>query len=114
MYTALHRCAVYKVMERINYKRPHRAVIRCKAKMHLLQASEHSFEWSESVDDTLLKELSAVLFQSSRYQALFQQCQSMQDISHTEDELVHELVATYQQISSRRHDPVVQSLNALL
>lgn len=114
MYTAWHRCAVYRGMEQINYKRPHRMVIRCKAKMRLLQAVEHPFEWSESIDDALLKELSAVLFQSHQYRVLFQQCRSKQEVSHIEDKLVRELVETYKQISSRRHDPIVQSLNALL
>jgi hypothetical protein len=66
-------------MERINYRRPHRAIVRCKAKMHLLQTAEPSFKWSESVDDILLKELSAVLFQSNQYHVLFDQCQSKQD-----------------------------------
>lgn len=82
--------------------------------MRLLQASEHPFEWTESLDETLLKELSAVLFQSNQYQTLFQQCQSRQDINHIEDKLVRELVETYQQISNRQCDPIVQSLNALL
>ncbi len=114
MYTASHCCAVYRVMDRINYKRPHRAVVRCRAKMRLLQAAEHSLEWSESVDDFLLKELSGVLFQSHHYQGLFKQCESKQDVSQVEDKLVHELVETYRKITNRQHDPVVQRLNALL
>lgn len=44
----------------------------------------------------------------------FNSAQSKQEVSHIEDKLVRELVETYQQISSRRHDPIVQSLNALL
>jgi glutamate-1-semialdehyde aminotransferase len=101
-------------MEQVNYKRPHRMMICGKAKMQILQAADASYEWFEEVDDRLLKELAATLFQSERYQVLFARCQSKPDVIQTEDQLVNELVATYQQVLERQRDPIVQGLNALL
>lgn len=100
-------------MKSVEYHRPHRAVIRCKAKMQLVQAAAECFEWSET-DETLLKELSETLFQSNRYQSLYAQCQSKQDESRTEQVLVNELVETYRQVSMRQQVSIVQQLNALL
>jgi hypothetical protein len=98
-------------MESVNYNRPHRAVIRCKAKMRLLQIADECFE---AVDDTLLKELAATLLHSNYYQMLYQQCQSKQEAKSADTKLVSELVETYQQISKRQSDPRVLRLNALL
>jgi UDP-galactopyranose mutase len=101
-------------MEQVNHKRPHRAIVRCKAKMHLLQTDFNSFEEAELLDDVLLKDLAATLFQSSRYEVLCKQCQTSQDVNIVEKQLVNELVRTYRQISKRQWEPIIQRLNALL
>ena len=100
-------------MESFNCKRPHRAIVRCKAKMQLLEMGFSAFEESDPVDDALLKDLAAALFQSNQYHALNEQCQS-KEANGAEGTLVNELVKTYQQISKRRQEPIVQRLNALL
>lgn len=84
--------------------------------MQLLQAADdcdNCIEWAEP-DDLLLKELAVTLFQSNQYQVLYQQCQSKQDANTANEQLVNELVATYQHISKRQHEPMIQRLNALL
>ena len=113
-YTARHRYAVYMVMELVNRHRPHRAVIRCKAKMHLLETIDEHFDWDEPFDEALLKELAASLFQSSEYQVFFEQGVSKLKVKDVEDQLARELADTYQSILKRHQDPVVQGLNALL
>ena len=113
-YTATHRYAAYIVMELVNRHRPHRAVIRCKAKMHLLETTDEHFDWDKPFDDTLLKELSTSLFQSNQYQIFFEQCHSKQEAKAVEDRLAQALADTYRRILERQQDPVVQSLNALL
>lgn len=100
-------------MESVDHKRPHRALLRCKAKMQLLQATDDCFEWTE-FNDALLNELATTLFQANRYRALYEQCQTKQDLGNINNELINELVETYQQISARQQTPVVQRLNALL
>lgn len=101
-------------MELANRHRPHRAIIRCKAKMHLLETIDDNFDWDEPFDDALLKELAESLFQSSQYQVFFENCLSKQEAKAIEDQLARELADTYQSILQRHQDPVVQSLNALL
>ena len=100
-------------MESINYRRPHRALLRCKAKMQLLQTFDNRSDWLEP-DDTLLKQLATALFHSSYYQTLYQHCDSPQAISQADAILIAELVHTYHQIAERKLSPVVQRLNALL
>ncbi len=101
-------------MELVNRHRPHRAVIRCKAKMHLLEAIDDNFDWDKPFDDALLKDLAASLFRSSQYQVFCEQCLSKQEAKDVEDRLARELADTYQSMLERHQDPVVQSLNALL
>lgn len=101
-------------MELANRHRPHRAVIRCKAKMRLLEAIDEHFDWDNPFDDALLRDLATSLFQSSQYQGFFEQCLSEQQVQGVEDELAQVLADTYQSISMRQQDPIVQSLNALL
>ena len=101
-------------MELVNSHHPRRAILRCKAKMQLLQAADDNcFDWS-AANHALLNSLAATLFESTHYQALYQGCQSKQQASLIDQQLVAELVSTYQQLIERQQDPVVQSLNALL
>jgi hypothetical protein len=113
-YTAKHRYAAYIVMALVNYYRPHRAVVRCKAKMHLLETVDDNFDWDESSIDSLLKELATSLFRSRQYQVFFEKAYSKQEAKVVEDRLAEELANTYRNILKRHQDPVVQSLNALL
>ena len=113
-YTAIHRYAAYTLMEPANCHRPHRAVIRCKAKMLLLENIDDNFNWDEPFDDSLLKELAEGFFQSSQYQVFFEKSHSRQEAKEAEDRFARELAETYQTILERHQDPVVQSLNALL
>ncbi|PSB24199.1 hypothetical protein [Stenomitos frigidus] len=101
-------------MELVNRHRPHRTVIRCKAKMRLLETIDENFDWEHPFDDTLLKELATGLFQSSQYQVFFENYLSKQKAKDVEDRLAQELADTYRSILQRHKDPVVQSLNALL
>lgn len=101
-------------MELVNRHRPHRAVIRCKAKMLLLETIDETFDWEQPFDEGLLKELATGLFQSSQYQAFFEACLSKQEAKEVEDRLAQDLADTYRSIVQRHQDPVVQSLNALL
>ncbi|XHX80115.1 MAG: hypothetical protein RBJ76_09370 [Stenomitos frigidus ULC029] len=101
-------------MAPVNYHRPHRSVIRCKAKMHLLETVDDSFDWDEASIDLLLRELSTSLFQSSQYQVFFERTHSPQEAKEVEDQLAKELAETYWSLLQRQQDPIVQSLNALL
>ena len=101
-------------MELVNRYRPHRAVVRCKAKMQLLETIDKNFDWDKPFDDVLLKELATSLFQSSRYQVFFEKCHAKQEAKDVEDRLAGEIAATYRTILQRHHDPIVQNLNALL
>jgi hypothetical protein len=113
MYATPHRCAELFFMELVNY-RPKRAVIRCKAKMQLLEAEDGYFEWDELRGDGLLEELAATLFRSNRYQMLYQQCRSKLEAYEVGDRLAQELAESYRWIMRRRQDSMVQDLNALL
>ena len=101
-------------MESVNYIRPMRSVIRCKAKMQLLQAASDPTAEPLCISDELLRELAATVFNSSRYQTLLQYCRSQSDADAIEDRVAAELAETYQYIRQRQQDPVVQRLNALL
>lgn len=100
-------------MDLVNH-RPHRAIIRCQAKMQLLDGMKDCAEWIEPASDVLLSELAATLFQSERYRDLYQQCRSKQEAQRVSDRLVKELVETFRVISDRRQDAIVQGLNAML
>jgi hypothetical protein len=100
-------------MELVNH-RPKRAVIRCKAKMQLLEAADDCSTWHEPIAEALLEELAATLFQSNRYQTLYQQCRSKLEANEVGDRLATELAESYRQIMKRRQDPVVQNFNILL
>jgi hypothetical protein len=109
-------CVEYpEAMELVNsHHRPHRAVIRCKVKIQLLETADDGFEWAEPGAEALLEELAATLFQSDRYRAMYEQCRSRNEAERVGDRLVNELVETYRHIWTRRQDPVVQSFNTLL
>jgi hypothetical protein len=101
-------------MDLVNRHRPHRAVVRCKAKMQLMEATVDCFNWDQPFDETLFGELATDLFQSSQYQIFFERCHSKQEVQDVEDRLAQDLANTYMSILKRHQDPVVQSLNALL
>jgi hypothetical protein len=109
-------CVEYpEAMELVNsHHRPHRAVIRCKVMIQLLEMADDCFESIEPGENALLEELAATLFQSERYRAMYQQCRSRLEAEGVGDRLVNELVETYRDILKRRQDPVVQSFNTLL
>lgn len=101
-------------MELVNRHRPHRAVIRCKAKMRLLEAIDENFDWEQPFDDGLLKDLATSLFQSNQYRGFFENGLSKQEAKDVEDRLAQAIADTYGEILQRHQDPIVQSLNALL
>ncbi|WP_416666369.1 hypothetical protein [Egbenema bharatensis] len=100
-------------MEQVNFKRPHRAIVRCQAKMHLLEISFNQSEETEPIDDALLKDLTTTLFQSNPHSIMDEPLSSHPNVT-SEQQLVDELVQTYQHISQRQQEPIVQRLNALL
>lgn len=100
-------------MELVNHH-PKRAVIRCQAKMQLLKDDDDCSKWHEPIAEDLFEELAATLFQSIRYQALYQQCRSKLEANEVGDRLARELAESYRQITQRRKDLVVQGFNALL
>ncbi len=100
-------------MEQVNFKRPHRAIVRCQAKMHLLKTSFNQFEETEPIDDALLKDLTTTLFRANPH-SVSDQLSSPHPAVTTEQQLVDELVQTYRRISQRQQEPIVQRLNALL
>ncbi|MBE9138495.1 hypothetical protein IQ254_15070 [Nodosilinea sp. LEGE 07088] len=101
-------------MELVNRHRPHRSVIRCKAKMQLLETNDDCLGWREPLDDALLKELAVGLFQAAPYRIFFEKGHSKAEVKAVEAQLAQELAETYRSISKRCQDPLVQSLNALL
>lgn len=90
-----------------------RSVLRCRAKQRLLIDPDYS-EAIESIDDSLLKELVATLFQVERYQPLIAGCDCEQEFVNLENAFVAELVATYLTLWQQRSQPIIQQLNALL
>ncbi len=90
-----------------------RSVIRCRAKQRLLIDPDYS-ESIESIDDSLLEELAATLFQTQRYQPLIAGCDSEPELVHLENALIAELVATYLTLWHQRSQPMIQHLNSLL
>lgn len=101
-------------MESVNLHRPHRAVIRCKANMLLLETANDYSDSNGSIDEALLKELSKPLFRSKKYQIYFEQGHPKQIVNEVEDQLAQELAETYRSIQKRHQDPFVQHLNSLL
>ena len=90
-----------------------RSVIRCRAKQRLLIDPDYS-ESIESIDDSLLKELAATLFQTKRYQPLIAGCDLKQELVSLENALIAELAATYLTLWQQRSQPIIQHLNSLL
>lgn len=101
-------------MESVNHYRLHRAVIRCKAKMQLLETANDYSDWDKPFDDALFKELAMGIFQSNQHQVFFEKYYSKHEAKEMEDRLAQELADTYRSILNRHQDPVVQRLNALL
>ncbi len=102
-----------RAMELISH-RPHRAAIRFKAKMQLLETTDEFFGTDDCCKSAnLLEELATTLFQSRQYLVFYEQHHSKQEAKQAEDRLAQELGETYQQVMRHRQDPVVQSLNAL-
>ena len=108
-----------QTMALINH-RPHRAAIRFKAKMRLLETTDSCsgandyYEWDHPEANPLLEELATTLFRSRQYQVFYEQRHSKQEAKQAEDRLAHELAETYQQIMRHRQESIVQSFNALL
>jgi hypothetical protein len=102
-------------MELIHH-RPHRAAIRFKAKVQLLETTDEFFGTGDCCESSnpLLEDLAATLFQSRQYRVFYEQPHSKREAKQAEDRLAQELAETYQQIMRHRQNPVVQSLNALL
>ncbi|MBW4657975.1 MAG: hypothetical protein KME15_04825 [Drouetiella hepatica Uher 2000/2452] len=102
-------------MALINH-RPHRAAIRFKAKMQLLETTDEFFGTDDCFESAnpLLEELAATLFQSRQYLVFYEQHHSKQEAKQAEDRLAQELAGIYLQVMRHRQNPVVQSLNALL
>lgn len=90
-----------------------RSVVRCRAKQRLLIDPDYS-EAIESIDDSLLKELAATLFQANRYHPLTAGCGSELELVNLENAFVAELVATYLTLWQLRSQPIIQQLNSLL
>lgn len=101
-------------MESVNLHRPHRAVVRCKAKMYLLETAKSYSESDTPIDDALLKELSKPLFSSQQYRIFFEQGHPKSTVSAVEDQLAQDLAETYRSIQQRHRDPYIQHLNSLL
>jgi vacuolar-type H+-ATPase subunit C/Vma6 len=90
-----------------------RSVLRCRVKQRLLIDPDYA-EAIESIDDDLLKELAATLFQTERYHRLIEGCDSAQELANLENTVVAELVATYLTVWQQRSQPIIQQLNSLL
>lgn len=100
-------------MELANYAHPLRSIIRCKARMQLLQEVDPA-EAPLPVDEKLLKDLAAAVFNSSQYQTFYKTCRSQPEADEMEDKLAAELAQTYQEVLKQQQQPLVQRLNALL
>lgn len=90
-----------------------RAVIRCKAKQHLLKETD----WLDApvcMDDVLIKDLTTVLFQSREYQALYAHCRTRAEADQIDDQMAEAIATRYRQIRSNQQNPLIQSLNQLL
>jgi len=83
--------------------------------MHLLQAAfEQDESVSSPVNEDLINELAATLFNSGSYQNLSQPCDSRQQADDIEEQVALKLAETYQQLHKRQQEPLVQQLNRLL
>jgi hypothetical protein len=91
-------------MESINLHRPHRAVIRCKAKMSLLETANGYSDSYNPPDEALLKELLKPLLMSKKYRIFFEQGHPKQTVDEVEDQLAQELAETYRSIQKRHQD----------
>jgi vacuolar-type H+-ATPase subunit C/Vma6 len=90
-----------------------RSVVRCRAKQRLLIDPDYSAA-IESIDDDLLQEIAATLFQTEAYQPLTTGCDSEPELAKLENALIAELVATYLTFWQQRSQPMIQHLNSLL
>lgn len=100
-------------MEGVKQVYPMRSVIRCKAKQQLLLGFGIDGEFA-SLNEGLFREVAKTFFQSNQFQAVYLPYESKEEVAAVESRVATELMATYKQVKSRRDDPVVQQLNALL
>ncbi len=101
-------------MDLANSVSPLRAVIRCKVKMHLMQAAYAQQVVLGPWDEVLLKEISATWFRSDAYAAMIQSCRSKREAAVIEDRVAVEIATIYRQIVQQQENPLVQQLNNLL
>lgn len=67
-----------------------------------------------AVDNDLLKEIAATLFNSDRHPELYQPCKDIIEATAIEDAIAFDIVATYRQIKQNQKRTEVQALNKLL
>jgi len=101
-------------MELANPIYPMRAVVRCKAKTHLLRLTATRYEAFLPLDEALFKDIATNLFKSDRGTDLYQGCRSKREAGAIEDRVAAELAETYVQIKLNQDNPMVQQLNSLL
>ena len=101
-----------RTMELASYF-PKRVFVRYRAKVQL-QTDVASVAIPECIDEELIKEISATLFQSELYRSLYSQCRSKREAAMITDQMVDELVKTYRRIKQQQQNPLIQQLNSLL
>ncbi|MGQ4648207.1 hypothetical protein [Lyngbya aestuarii] len=90
-----------------------RSLIKHKAK-HRLQSERFIAHISKPLNEELLLEIAAVLFNQEKLQLFEKACNSREEAAEIEDKMATELVETYQNIESQQSNPIVEKLNALL
>jgi hypothetical protein len=92
---------------------PKRIFVRYRAKAQL-QADAVASQTFRCLDEALIKEITATLFQSVYYQSLYNQCRSKREAAVITDQMIDDLVKTYKRIQQQQQDPMIQQLNSLL
>lgn len=88
---------------------PKRVFVRYRAKAQL--QADAAFA---CLDEALIKDVAATLFQSELYRSLYNQCRSQRDAAAITDRMIDDLVKTYRQIKEQQQNPIIQQLNSLL
>jgi len=92
---------------------PKRIYVRYRAKTQL-QADTVNTETFVCLDEELISDITATLFQSELYRSLYSQCRSKREAANITDRLIDELVSSYRQIKQQQQNPLIQQLNSLL